>query len=188
MRRLIAIALLLVVTGWPVAASAGTWSVTGDVAASGSLVKGSGAWLELPWAMIWRYDTNEPRSVERLPNGNTLVARGYMGVVEEITPAGTIDWDYRGGEGFYPWHATRLQSGNTLIVSRRGDQILEVTPGGEVVWSYGGAHVLREEGVVLVPGYPGYLQDPFSASRLPNGNTLVCDNQSGFVLEIRTSD
>lgn len=187
-RRIVAAVLLLAVLAWPASASAGTWWISGDAAASGSLVKGGGTWLELPWTIFWRYDTNEPRSVERLPNGNTLIARGYMGVVEEITPAGTIAWEYRGGEGFYPWHATRLPNANTLMVSRRADEVFEVTPAGEVVWRYGGASVPREEGAVLVPGYPGYVQDPFSASRLPNGNTLICDNQSGFVLEVRSAD
>jgi hypothetical protein len=188
MRRLIAIALLAIVLAWCTPAMAGTWSATGDALASASLVKGSGAWLELPWSIIWRYDTNEPRSVERLPSGNTLIARGYMGVVEEVTPAGAIAWEYRGGEGFYPWHATRLPNGNTLIVSRRADEVFEVSPAGAIVWRYGGSDVSREASATLVPGYPGYVQDPFSATRLTNGNTLICDNQSGLVLEVRTSD
>ena len=151
-------------------------------------MKGTGTWLELPWTIIWQHATNEPRSVERLPNGNTLIARGYMGVVEEVTPPGTVAWEYRGDASFFPWHATRLPSGNTLIVSRRADEVFEVTPAGAIVWRYGGSDVSREASATLVPGYPGYVQDPFSASRLANGNTMICDNQSGLVLEVRTSD
>lgn len=179
---------VLALAVWCTPASAATWSADVASAFSGSLTANEDGQLELPWTIVWQVATNEPRSVERLPDGNTLVARGYMGVVEEFTPAGTIAWSYRGDATFYPWHATRLASGNTLIVGRRSDDVIEVTPDGTIVWRYGGLSVPREPGAELVPGYPGYLQDPFSASRLPNGNTLICDNQSGLVLEIRSVD
>jgi len=187
-KRLAAATILVVTILTCAPAFGGTWSAPGDAALSGSLVKGAGAWLELPWSIVWQCTTNEPRSVERLANGNTLVARGYMRVVEEISPAGTVVWEYREDESFAPWHATRLAGGNTLIVSRRAGEVIEVDRAGQVVWRYGGADVAREIGVTLVPGYPGYLQDPFSATRLPNGHTLICDNQGGLVLEVRTSD
>lgn len=190
MRRLFAALFVAVaVAAYASPASGATWTAAGDAALSGTLARGSGAWTELPWTILWQQSVNEPRSAERLASGNTLVACGMAGVVRELGPTGTVVWEYRepGNSLFSPWHATELPGGTILIVSRREREVLEVTRAGELVWRYGGPDVIREGAPTATPR-PGELVDPFFAVRLPDGDTLICDNQGGRVLQVRTGD
>ena len=53
-----------------------------------------------PDALTWRYENGaslySPRvsGAQRLPNGNTLICSGETGHVFEVTPNGTVVWDY----------------------------------------------------------------------------------------------
>ncbi|MEL7667098.1 MAG: hypothetical protein AAGU73_02705 [Actinomycetota bacterium] len=176
---LLAFGLLLVATP----AHAATWSEPDITALRGTLAPGDGPWLELPWTVVWQYSEMlggallDPRAVERLPNGNTLItSRDGLGVYE-IGADGSVVWSYTADDytDLVPFHATRLANGNTLIVSRMQDTVLEVAPDKTIVWSYGS------------PEDAPKLIDPFTAFRMPNGNTLIADNQACRVLEVSAS-
>ncbi len=176
---LLALTLLLVATP----AHAATWSEPDITALRGTLTRGEGAWLELPWTIVWQYSEMlggallDPRAVERLPNGNTLItSRDGLGVYE-VDPTGNVVWSYTADDytDLVPFHATRLANGNTLIVSRMQDTVLEVAPDKTIVWSFGS------------PEDASKLIDPFTAFRMPNGNTLIADNQACRVLEVSAS-
>ncbi|MFQ5730401.1 MAG: PQQ-binding-like beta-propeller repeat protein [Planctomycetaceae bacterium] len=119
-----------------------------------------------------------PYSVQRLENGNTLVAcypgGQTQGNVVEFDPSGKLVWRF--AYPGYITHAQRLENGNTLVTAyqmvrtssgrRRGAG----TSAGKVV------EVDREKKVVREFKQVTY---PWSARRLDNGNTLITNyNQS----------
>jgi hypothetical protein len=63
-----------------------------------------------------------------------------------------------------PWSAVRLKNGNTLIPGDPNGFVDEVNPAGETVWE-----VAKD----TLPGIP--LSDVQTASRLANGDTLICN-------------
>ncbi|HEY3787922.1 MAG TPA: PQQ-binding-like beta-propeller repeat protein [Urbifossiella sp.] len=48
---------------------------------------------------VWKYTTNMPTSVQRLPNGNTLIASLNQNRAVEVDPAGEVVWEYRAKDG-----------------------------------------------------------------------------------------
>jgi outer membrane protein assembly factor BamB len=59
---------------------------------------------------IWKYETNNPTSCQRLPNGNTLITlinAGPGGKVVEIEPNGDIVWEYESKDGLRAARAYR---------------------------------------------------------------------------------
>ncbi|MCL2647843.1 MAG: aryl-sulfate sulfotransferase [Phycisphaerales bacterium] len=83
-----------------------------------------------------------PCDVERLPNGNTLIADagdedGSGSEIIEVDPFGNIVWNYRGGAVglLFAHSAKRLKNGNTLISDTSHSRILEVNPKGEIVFT-----------------------------------------------------
>jgi hypothetical protein len=163
--------------------------------------------------IVWRYgaqpDSLEPGSLvdpftaTRLPNGNTLITDNRFATrVLEIRTSDydpsdpnlgftedSIVWRYGrdndGGTGpgqlASPRFAQRLPNGNTLITDSSdqvfaGNRIIEVTPDGEIVWQYGVAGVAGTD--------EGQLSRPSSAIRLANGNTLICEEGTGRLLEV----
>lgn len=184
-------------------AHAATWTEPDVTSLQGSLVQGDGEYLELPWSVIWELGSIipgaalDPRAVERLGNGNTLVTSRDTRGVYEVTTDGTVAWSYSSDDdpNLWPFHATRLANGNTLVVDRWQETVLEVTPAGDVVWRYGvpdnpmdPSHPDYHRNDDLEQPDPGELIDPFTAFRLPNGNTLIAENQACRVIEIRSSD
>ncbi len=99
-----------------------------------------------------------PMSARRLSNGNTLVALQQGGRVVEVDSTGKTVWEARNMNG--PCHVERLENGNTIVCQMYTGQVVEVDPSGQkTVWT------------AKVP-----LVNPFCAQRLPNGNTLIADN------------
>jgi outer membrane protein assembly factor BamB len=47
----------------------------------------------------WKYTTNSPTSVQRLPSGNTLVASLPQNRAVEVDPSGDVVWEYRAKDG-----------------------------------------------------------------------------------------
>jgi len=191
------LALTVAAFGLSATASAATWTESHITGLSGSLRKGEGVWLELPWTILWELGPIvpgaplDPRAVERLANGNTLVTSRDSRGVYEVTPQKTITWSYTTADDplLVPFHATRLPSGNTLIVDRWQETVIEVDPSGNVVWRYGvpdDPNTQWEDDTELPD--PGELIDPFHVVRLPNGNTLIAENQACTVIEVRSSD
>lgn len=183
MKRIIAAFALLGTLLVNVPAHAAVWTEPDITSLPGSLAPGDGPWLELPWAVVWQFSGMlgaaelDPRAVERLPNGDTLItSRDGLGVYQ-IAPDGSVVWSFTDGDypGLVPFHATRLANGHTLIVSRMQDTVLEVTPEKTIAWSYG------------IPDDDTKLVDPFTAFRLPDGNTLIADNQACRVIEVSSA-
>jgi DNA-binding beta-propeller fold protein YncE len=109
-----------------------------------------------------------PFGVQRLPNGNTLVAcSNDESGVKEIDPEGNIVWEYFNSNFPDGYHcAERLSNGNTLITTNYpGHKVIEVDKSGKVVWEY-------------------YSWDPETAYRLPNGNTLIAGGNGNYVEEV----
>jgi outer membrane protein assembly factor BamB len=47
----------------------------------------------------WKHAIQGPTSVQRLANGNTLVASLGLNLVQEVDPAGEVVWEYRAKDG-----------------------------------------------------------------------------------------
>ena len=114
---------------------------------------------------VWRKDRlpAPPTSVQRLENGNTLVACGNAQQIVEITPDGSTSSISVPGN---PISAQRLDNGNTLVALQQMQKVVEVDGSGRVVWE------------MRTGGNP-----PWHAVRLENGNTLVTLTQARKVVE-----
>ena len=153
-----------------------------------------------------------PLGVERLSNGNTMIADGRVFTGNdahalEVDSLGRLVWAYVKCDVPFLHTARRLANGNTLMASSTGNRVIEVNPDGDTVWTIGtilnypndafrlaNGHTLitdRDNNRVIevtpqrmiVWSYPG-LNAPHNGTRLENGNTLVCDGHSNRVLEI----
>jgi hypothetical protein len=76
--------------------------------------------------------TNGWGGVDKLPNGNYLVAQYGNARVVEVDKTGKTVWTCAVAS---PALATRLRNGHTLVSSIDGRQIVEVNRSGKVVWS-----------------------------------------------------
>jgi len=98
--------------------------------------------------------------VERLPNGNTLVANGDKAI--EFGKNWTQVWD-SGPDVSGIVDVERLPNGNTLMVTnpgnRQADRVIEMATNRTIVWEFKVGH-------------------PHDAERLPNGNTLIAESAS----------
>ena len=204
MRRVLLLAavfgLALVMRVQP--AQAQTWSETafaGDVAGTVAAKPATGGkTLALRRALLWEYKRPnvqlfEPWTAQLLDNGNVLIADRYSVGVIEITKSRRRVWSYEKSDNpvlARVFSAQRLDNGNTLIVDRDADFVIEVTRGGDIVWQYGvqrqGEGITAEEATLSA----GWLWDPYHATRLPNGNTLIVDNREPAtrVIEVKSSD
>ncbi|MBW2282244.1 MAG: PQQ-binding-like beta-propeller repeat protein, partial [Deltaproteobacteria bacterium] len=109
---------------------------------------------------IWRRDglPGFVGSVQRLANGNTLLAMSGVNanVVAEMRPDGSHAWEVRMGSR--PTDARLLDNGHILVaLGPPQRKVVEIDRSGKVLWKLEG------------------LRHPWSAQRLPNGNTLVCE-------------
>ncbi|MFN4259148.1 MAG: HEAT repeat domain-containing protein [Gemmataceae bacterium] len=86
--------------------------------------------------VVWETEHSDyVEHVQRLVNGNTLLALYFSGSVIEIDQQGKIVWDVK--EMGRPHSVQRLDNGNTLVCQESyGSQVVEVDPRGKVVWSY----------------------------------------------------
>ena len=143
---------------------------------------------EIVWEYVIPEDlrqfTNPGFDVESLPNNNVLFVLPLHGVYE-IDRAGNIVWSHLDKQITHD--ADRLPNGNTLYVFGGGDkandaQVKEVNPQGEIVWSwYARDHF---SGSPYKDIYDDGWTHTNSASRLPNGNTLISLRNFQFVAEV----
>jgi hypothetical protein len=56
---------------------------------------------------LWSWSVNQPRSVQRLPNGNTLLVDAQTNKVIEVTPSGEEVWSYIPTSGLNVFRAFR---------------------------------------------------------------------------------
>jgi hypothetical protein len=69
-----------------------------------------------------------PLAVERLPNGNTVIAdagdeAGFGSEIVEVDLVGNIVWNYNGGLKF-AHSGRRLRNGNTLITDTTNNRLI----------------------------------------------------------------
>jgi hypothetical protein len=157
-----------------------------------------------------------PLGVERLSNGNTIIADGRVfsgndAHALEVDSLGRLVWAYVKCDVPFLHTARRLPNGNTLMSSSFGNKVLEVNRDGDSVWAMSTALNYPNEAYRLLNGntlitdrdnnrvievtpqrmivwsYPN-LNGPHGGNRLGNGHTLVCDGHSNRVLEVDVSD
>ena len=114
---------------------------------------------------VWRFDNlpNKPYSVQRLPNGNTLVPI-YGNEILEIRPDKSFARRIRLPETV-KW-AEQLENGRILVVLYSSGRIAELDEQGQILWSVGG------------------MGQPYAVQRLTNGNTLVSNRRNNQVVEV----
>jgi hypothetical protein len=114
---------------------------------------------------IWKFEDlpNKPYSVQRLPNGNTLVPV-YGNEILEIRPDKSFARRIRVPETV-KW-AEQLENGRILVVFYSTGRIAELDDQGSILWEVGG------------------MGNPYSVERLANGNTLVANRRNNKVVEV----
>jgi len=111
--------------------------------------------------------------VERLPDGNTLIADGgYASSLQdahalEVDSLGRLVWAYVKCDVPFLHTARRLANGNTLMSSSGGNKVVEVNRDGDTVWTDSSD-----------------LHYPNEAYRLGNGHTLITDRDNNRVIEV----
>jgi hypothetical protein len=152
-------------------------------------------------------------SVERLANGNTLIAVGTSsgglgdGLVIEVDSLTRLVWAYVRTD--IPWahSARRLSNGNTLMSSAFGNRVVEVDALGNTVWEHttglsypneacrladGNTLITDRDNNRVIEVNPGGavvwdytdLRGPHHGNRLANGNTLISDSDGNRVVEV----
>ncbi|HTW93076.1 MAG TPA: hypothetical protein VMH22_15405, partial [bacterium] len=153
-----------------------------------------------------------PFSVERLSNGNTLIADGSLLLgnnarAVEVDSLGRLVWAYVNSDVPYLHTACRLNNGNTLMAASWGSKVVEVNRNGNRVWTDSTGLVYPNEAfrldngntlitdrlnnrvievkpnLTLVWSYTN-LAGPHNGRRLPDGHTLICDSDSNRVVEV----
>ena len=137
--------------------------------------------------IVWEYLGNGQEltavyGVRVLDNGNVLIAdQGNMEDPEsiariiEVTGDKEVVWEYSkpAMEFVCPSFGVRLENGNTLIADNAGIldgkpvYVREITPGKEIAWEY-------SKGLTCV----------YTLERLDNGNTLICAQCDGRIIEV----
>jgi len=126
-----------------------------------------------------------PLSVERLTNGNTLIAdggdeAGFGSEVIEVDPVGTIVWQFNDrGKLRFTHSARRMSNGNTLMTDTTNNRLLEVAPDGRVVVNsdhWGGGTGSLSDG--------SHFHYPNEAFELKDGTFLVTDRNNGRCLQV----
>ncbi len=124
-----------------------------------------------------------PLSVERLPNGNTLIAdggdeAGFGSEIVEIDHLGNIVWNYNEGLRF-AHSGRRLKNGNTLITDTTNNRLIEVTPDKKIVMNsdeWGSGTGKLSDG--------SHLHYPNEAFELEDGTFLVTDRNNDRCIQV----
>ena len=124
-----------------------------------------------------------PCDVERLANGNTLIADagaedGSGSEIIEVNPSGEVVWTFREGLRF-AHSAKRLANGNTLIADTTNNRVIEVTAKGEVVFSseqWGAGQGTLSDG--------SHLHYPNDAHLLADGSLFITDRNNDRCLQV----
>jgi hypothetical protein len=135
-----------------------------------------------------------PCSVERLPDGNTLISdagseSGRGSEVIEVNPEGEVVWVCGGGQRF-THAARRLPSGSTIVADTNNDRIFEVDRDGRTLFSseqWGGGKGLMSDGTGL--SYPNNIfvmgNDLFMVTSRNSNRFVVVDRAGRIHMESR---
>jgi hypothetical protein len=114
--------------------------------------------------------SEELREFELLPNGARLLAYYGIGVPDRS--------GLKGLNG--PRDAFELSNGNWLITDMLNHRVIEVNPyTKQIVWQYGTTGVAGSGA--------NQLNNPYSAVRMPNGDTLIADCENNRIIEVTPS-
>ena len=126
-----------------------------------------------------------PLSVERLPNGNTLITdggdeAGFGSEVIEVDPLGNMVWQFDDhGRLKFAHSSRRMKNGNTLITDTNNNRLLEATPDKKIVMNsddWGGGTGRLSDG--------SHLRYPNEDFELEDGSFLVTDRNNDRCLQI----
>lgn len=123
-----------------------------------------------------------PCSIERLANGNTLIADagaedGTGSEIIEVNPDGQVVW--RSDHGYRFAHtARRLASGNTVIADTTNNRVLEVDPDDQIAWS---SEDWENRELLSYPNNIHVLDDGQFMITNRNANEFIIVNQEGTV-------
>ncbi len=173
---------------------------------TGILLAAAAAVLSAHWSL------QVSSTVERLENGNTLVADAGSvaqrhGCVLEVDSLGRLVWAYVRNDVTWLHSARRTEDGTTLMAATDRDRVQEVDAEGDSVWAYqfgldypndayrlegGNTLITDRDHSRVIEVDPGgqvvwqYTQlfHPHNGSRLRNGNTLICDSNNNKVVEV----
>jgi HEAT repeat protein len=163
---------------------------------------------DLKGKILWEKQINQPKAVQRLPNGNTFMVG--QGQIIEIDKAGKEVLNINRMNFWDIISATRLKNGEVVWVNQQG-QVTRLDKDGKKelkkfntnaaggIYYLGYIDVLPNEHVIVpaysfnkVTEYDGNgkevwsasITQPVSAKRLPNGNTLVTSLNPPKVVEL----
>ena len=151
------------------------------------------------YEVVWNYTilgpmthNHETHDIDKLPNGNYLIANMNNDSVIEVNSTYDIVWEWRSidhlplpdpipDDWVHLNDVDRLPNGNTLMTLRNYDSVIEVNPNGDIVWQYGDL-------VYVAPLAPKSnhtkLWGPHNADRLTNGNTMIADSLNHRCIQV----
>jgi len=130
----------------------------------------------------FRHEWSHANSVEAGPNGDVLLSFRELSTVMRISwPQGKVMWKWGSGKISHQHDASFTPQGNMLVFDNGAhhpivprSRVIEVDMNtSRIVWQYYPKHVFSL--------FSGHIA---GAERLWNGNTLICEGQSGRVFEV----
>lgn len=124
-------------------------------------------------------ETELSKKDRRFKKDNILFSFARPGVIGIIDyPSGRIVWTWGNGELSYQHSPEMLPNGHILIfdngVNKGRSRVLEIDPpSGRIVWEY-----------AAKPPASFFSSSISNATRLPNGNTLICDGSNSRIFEV----
>lgn len=146
---------------------------------------------------VWEYDAakangNEGKRVEvhafqRLENGRTMIVESGPARIIEVDRSGKLEREVKLKVDHPSTHsdtrlARKLASGNYLVAHESDGHVREYDATGKIVWDYEVPLFGKERKGGHGP--EAFGNSVFSASRLPNGNTLIGGGNGHCVLEV----
>lgn len=146
---------------------------------------------------VWEYDAAksngnagkpvEVHAFQRLENGLTMIAESGPARIIEVDKDGKIQHEIKLKVNHPATHSdTRLvrkiANGNYLVAHESDGVVREYDPAGKVVWEYEVPLFGKEKKGGHGP--EAFGNSVFSATRLPNGNTLIGAGNGHSVLEV----
>ena len=132
-----------------------------------------------------RQEWTHTNSVDLTPGGDFLISMRQIDTVAILgRESGDIKWKWGAGEMSHQHNATFLNNGHVLVFDngphRRGpsgSRAVEINPvTSEVEWEYKGMQPLHL--------FSFHIS---GVTRLPNGNTLICEGAAGRIIEVTPS-
>jgi hypothetical protein len=127
--------------------------------------------------VVWQYDQGLETAADasRLPNNDTLIADAAHSRVVEVSPQGSVVWQYFTNQSQesnatpFPSNAVRLANGDTSIADTLNNRIVVVNTAGQIVWQYGMTNVAGDGANQLNWPYSGYVIGDYTGMTTPPG-------------------